>query len=270
MQTFVSLTSECQRINELLSFQILDTPNEREFDNLVNIVARAFDTPVVAITFVDEKRQWIKASVGLNVCEMDRKYAVCNYTIRQYAVTEIPDMSKDSRFSAFPFVAGEPFLRFYAGFPLRTEGGYLIGALCLLDTRTRSLSEEEKELLGAFARSAMALVEISAKKRELVKINEVCNRISRIMNRNAEDLEQTKMRLDLQDEHAASLLRADDLRELNNLLKKEADNISSILNGMDQRRRHELQNAVNEIRNTCLKQLVSSLIREIGAESILK
>src|SRR5881227_823128 len=101
MHTFVSLTSECQRIKELLSFQILDTPNEREFDNLVKIVARVFDTPVAAITFLDEKRQWVKASVGLNFCETDRKYAVCNYTIRQYAITEVPDMSMDKRFCNF-------------------------------------------------------------------------------------------------------------------------------------------------------------------------
>ncbi len=270
MHTFVSLTSECQRIKELLSFQILDTPNEREFDNLVNIVARFFNTPVAAITFVDEKRQWIKASVGLNVCETDRKYAVCNYTIRQYAVTEIPDMSKDDRVSNFPFVSGEPFYRFYAGIPLKTEDGYHIGALCLLDFRARSLSDEEKELLGAFARSAMAQVEISAKKRDLMKINEVSNRISSIMCRNIKAPEQSKTMLDLQEEYAASLLKADDLSELNNLLKKEADNIRSILNGMDQRRRHELQSAINGIKNASLKQLASSLIREIEAESTLK
>jgi hypothetical protein len=268
MHTFVSLTSECQRIKELLSFQILDTPNEKEFDNLVKIVARLFDTPAAAITFVDEKRQWIKASVGLNVCETDRKHAVCNYTIRQYAVTEIPDMSKDTRFTGFPFVAGEPFFRFYAGIPLKTEGGYHIGALCLLDTRARSFSEEEKGLLGAFARSAMAQVEISAKHRALMKINEVSDRISCIMSRNMNDQETSKTMLDLQEDCAASLLRADDLKELNNLLKKEADNISSILNGMKQRRRHELQSAVNGIKDASLKQLVSNLIREIESETL--
>src|SRR4051812_22784410 len=139
MQTFVSLTSESKRIKELLSFQILDTPNEREFDNLVKVAAQIFNTPIAAITFVDEKRQWIKASVGLNICETARKHAVCNYTIRQDSITEITDMSTDKRFSSFPFVAGAPFCRFYAGIPLKTESGYLIGVLCLMDTKTRSL-----------------------------------------------------------------------------------------------------------------------------------
>lgn len=267
MHTFVSLTSECQRIKELLSFQILDTPNEREFDNLVNIVARVFDAPVAAITFLDEKRQWVKASVGLSFCETDRKNAVCNYTIRQYAITEIPDMSMDERVSHFPYVTGAPFYRFYAGIPLKTEGGYLIGVLCLVDTKTRMLNEEEKELLGAFARSAMALVEISAKKMELIKINEVRNRISCAISHSVKDPDASKTRLDVNEDCATTLLSADDLEELDNLLTKEADNIITMLKGMMQRKQLELQNAINRIKNTDLKQLVSSLIMQIESEN---
>jgi hypothetical protein len=270
MQTFVSLTSESKRIKELLSFQILDTPNEKEFDNLVKVAAQIFNTPIAAITFLDEKRQWIKASVGLSFCETDRKHAVCNYTIRQDSITEITDMSTDERFSSFPFVAGAPFCRFYAGIPLKTESGYLIGVLCLMDTKTRSLSEEEKNLLGAFARSAMAQVEISSRNRELININEIRNRISCAINHNVTGPMVSKTTFNLQEDDLAGPLSADNLNELNNLLKKEVDNINMLLNKMNQQRRVELQYTVNNLQNPNLKKLVSSLMEEMEVENVLK
>lgn len=270
MQTFVALTSECKRIQELINFQILDTPNEKEFDTLVKIAAQIFNTPAAAITFLDEKRQWIKASVGLNFCETARKHAVCNYTIRQDAITEITDMRKDERFSNFPFVASEPFYRFYAGFPLKTESGYHIGVLCLMDTKTRGLSEEEKDLLGAFARSAMAQVEISLRNRELTNINEVRNRVSCALSQNITEPVLSKTMVDLQEDHLASPLSTNNLKELNNLLKKEVDNVMVLLNEMNQQRRVEMQYTVNNLKNPNLKRLVSSLMKEFETESGLK
>jgi len=267
MHTFVSLTSECKRINELLSLQVLDTPNEREFDELVNIAAQIFNTPVVAITFLDEKRQWIKASVGLNFCETDRKYAVCNYTIRQDSISEITDMSTDKRFCNFPYVAGAPFYRFYAGIPLKTESGYLIGVFCVMDTKTRSFCEEEKELLDAFARSAMSQVEISSRNRKLTRINEVRNRISNAISHYVADPVPLETMFLLQEELSACPVNADNLEELNNLLKKEVDNIIKLLNEMHQRRRVELQYTVNNLKNPNLKKLVSSLMKEFETVS---
>ena len=267
MQTFVSLTSECKRIKELLSFQILDTPNERVFDSIVKIAAQVFDTPVAAITFLDEKRQWIKASVGLNICETDRKYAVCNHTIRQDSIMEITDMSTDVRFSSFPYVSGAPFYRFYAGIPLKTESDYLIGVLCLMDTKTRSLSEEEKDLLGAFARSAMAQVEICSRNRELANINEVRNRISCAISHSVTDTILSKKVFDLQEDYSVKPLNTNNLKELNTLLKKDADKIIVLLNEMHQRRKLELQYTVNNLKNPNLKKLVSSLMKEFETVS---
>jgi GAF domain-containing protein len=44
-------------------------------------------------------------------------------------------------------VASGPRVRFYAGAPIRTPGGHLVGTLCILDVRPRDLSEAERGLL---------------------------------------------------------------------------------------------------------------------------
>jgi len=271
MQTFVSVTSEYKRIKELLSFQILDTPNEEEFDNLVKVVARIFNAPVVAITFLDEKRQWIKASVGLNFCETERKYAVCNYTIRQYGITEIPDLSIDERFSSFPFVAGAPFYRYYAGFPLKTESGYLLGALCIMDFKTRHLRDEEKELLAAFARSVMSQVEISARYRMFTNINEARGRICCAISRYMQDPTQPIPQLEGLPEYQAEYLTSvNGLHELDNLLMQEADNINKELMEMKRQKRIALRGAVESLQCPCLKQLTLGYLKDMETETLVE
>ncbi len=266
MQNILSLTYELKRLKELLSYQILDTPTEKEFDSLVKIAAHVFNVPVSAVTFLDENRQWIKASVGINVCETDRRDAVCNYTIRQNTINEIVDMRLDDRYSSFPFVAGEPFYRYYAGVPLITENNYRIGAFCIMDTITRRLNEEEKAFLSVLGRVAMIQIEISLKNSDLEKINTLQKRIFNVINQNANNREiLCKEETNLQEEHANCHLNTDDLIALSELLKKQADYIVSSLNEKIEWKRLELQKAVNGIKCEQLKRIVNDVMRDIDA-----
>jgi GAF domain-containing protein len=266
----LSLLSEFKRLKELLSYQILDTPKDGEFDFLVKAAAHIFNVPVAAITFMDENRQWIKASVGLNVCEIDRKLTICNHTIRQHTITEIQDLSKDERFRNFPFVAGSPFYRFYAGIPLITPKGYPVGVFCLVDTSTRCLNEEERALLRAFAKNAMTQVEISMRNKVLENINEAQKRISSIISHSVkEPVALSEVIADVEKAQADDAINALNLEELNGLLKKEADNTTGLLNEMIQWRKSELQEAVNNIQNVSFKQTVFKIMKEIKAEGTL-
>src|SRR3982751_2739699 len=127
--------NEKERLQELFSYNILDTPVEEEFEDLVQIAVNMFNVPVAAITFVDAKRQWIKARRGLDICEVNRKLSVCNHTLLQNQVLEIEDLQQDERFKHLPFIAGKPYYRFYAGVPLITINGYKIGVFYILDTK---------------------------------------------------------------------------------------------------------------------------------------
>ena len=72
---------------------------------------------------------------------------------------EIPDLAADPRTADNPLVTGELALRFYAGAPLRTEAGLMLGTLCLLDTRPRTLREDQRAALRILGRQVMVQLE---------------------------------------------------------------------------------------------------------------
>lgn len=49
------------RLQDLYSYNILDTEEEKEFDDLLEVAAHIYGCPIAAITFIDGERQWMKA-----------------------------------------------------------------------------------------------------------------------------------------------------------------------------------------------------------------
>jgi GAF domain-containing protein len=62
----------------------------------------------------------------------------------------VADTERDARFTDNP-VAKTWGLRFYAGAPLRSAEGHVLGALCILDVEARTLGQRERELLEKLA-----------------------------------------------------------------------------------------------------------------------
>ncbi|WP_426357897.1 sensor domain-containing diguanylate cyclase [Pseudocolwellia sp. HL-MZ19] len=122
---------------------ILDTPAQEHFDRITQMAKRLFDVPISSISLIDEDRQWFKSKVGLEASETPRDISFCGHTILNDETFIIEDASKDERFVANPLVAGEPFIKFYAGHPLKTRDGYSLGTLCILDLKPRTLSNED-------------------------------------------------------------------------------------------------------------------------------
>ena len=57
-------------------------------------------------------------------------------------------------------VTGYPFVRFYAGVPIRTSDGFNIGTLCVMDTEPRGCSDENRLALSNLAAIAMDQIEL--------------------------------------------------------------------------------------------------------------
>jgi len=57
--------SEHKRLNALLELDVLDTPPEPVFDDIVKQAAATCGKPIALISLVDEDRQWFKARFGL-------------------------------------------------------------------------------------------------------------------------------------------------------------------------------------------------------------
>jgi phosphoribosyl 1,2-cyclic phosphodiesterase len=138
---------ETARLAALKALGVLDTPPEDRFDRTTRLAAALFNVPVALVSLVDADRQWFKSCFGVEICETPRETSFCAHAIAAKAMLVVPDALADDRFRDNPMVADGPRVRFYAGAPIRTPDGHLVGTLCILDVRPRDLSEAERGLL---------------------------------------------------------------------------------------------------------------------------
>ncbi|GGO90314.1 GAF domain-containing protein [Stakelama pacifica] len=151
---------DTQRLEALRSYGVLDTPNEAEFDAIVEQAAREIGVPIALISLIDEDRQWFKAKLGLEPRETPRNISFCTHAIRGDGVMTVEDATLDQRFSKNPLVTDDPGIRFYAGAPLTTPNGRRIGTLCVIDRKPRlRLSAEQEALLTRLAAQTIEAME---------------------------------------------------------------------------------------------------------------
>lgn len=149
-----------QRKAALERYGILDTPPDAVLDGIAQTAANLCETPIALISFIDLKRQWFKACIGLPIRETSRDVAFCTHTILYPdAYMEIEDATKDDRFSSNPLVTEEPKIRFYAGMTLLTSDNIALGTLCVIDDKPRRLSAAQRDGLSQLAKIVMNLVE---------------------------------------------------------------------------------------------------------------
>ena len=154
--------TEAARQAVLSQYDILDTPPEQGFDDIVMLASRACQTPVALVSFVASDRQWFKARIGFPACQTPLSQSVCALALQQTGTFVIPDLTLDGRTRTNPLVTGAPFIRFYAGVPLSSPDGIAIGTLCVIDTEPRpdGLTETQATSLDALARQVMAQLEL--------------------------------------------------------------------------------------------------------------
>jgi formate hydrogenlyase transcriptional activator len=152
--------AEADRPEALRRYAVLDTPREREFEQLAELAAEICRTPFAAICMIDGDRQWFKAAVGLPDAETPRAISLCARTTEQQDVLVVNDALSDPRVRETFFVPGEARIRFYAGAPLTTPAGHRIGAMCVMDVEPRALTPQQVSGLRSVGQQVMSQLEL--------------------------------------------------------------------------------------------------------------
>lgn len=130
-------SNETERLRALADYEILDTDPETQFDALTKLAAIVLGVPIALVSLVDANRQWFKSRFGLGATETTRDVSFCGYAVALDAPLIVPDAFCDERFADNPLVTGAPHVRFYAGVPLRSDDGFVLGTLCAIDQEPR-------------------------------------------------------------------------------------------------------------------------------------
>jgi ribonuclease BN (tRNA processing enzyme)/DNA-binding response OmpR family regulator len=149
--------NESERLATLQSTGLLDSLPEERFDRITRLAKAMFKVPISLVSLVDEDRQWFKSNQGLpGATETPRDYAFCSHAILTDDIMVIPDALQDERFADNPLVEGSPNIRFYAGCPIKVrscgdeKNSVAIGTLCVIDSKPRDLSKDERRALRDF------------------------------------------------------------------------------------------------------------------------
>ena len=169
---------EPARLAALRAYDVLDTPRESDFDDIVMLASRICEAPIAVINLIDETRQWFKAETGLGVRETPLDTSLCAHVILEDEFVEIPDTLADAKMADNPLCLADPGLRFYAEALLKSKGGYPIGTLCVLDNQPRTLNPLQRDALRILAAQVMTQLDLRAViANEAVLRNEIDHRV---------------------------------------------------------------------------------------------
>ena len=151
---FTAEEQEQERLHAVTRSDLLDTEREERFDAITQQARDYFNVSSSIVALIDDRRQFLKSVIGPVQQNMPREISFCNATIRNAGPLVVLDALEDDRFKENPLVVGEPYIRFYAGYPLRGPGGWTIGTLCVIDQQPRKYSVSDDARLRSLARRA--------------------------------------------------------------------------------------------------------------------
>jgi GAF domain-containing protein len=153
--------NEHERLDALRRLDL--AKRRKELDEAARQAAQAFEVPIGLVSLIDEEHQLIPGATGLPPDleasrQVPREVSICGHVVVHDDVLVAEDVTKDPRFADSPLVL-EKGIRFYAGAPLRTASGLVLGSLCVIHTEPRPFPEEDRRRLQAMADALMARME---------------------------------------------------------------------------------------------------------------
>lgn len=138
--------NEAERLERLKIYDLLNLGKDPDLDVFAEAACLIADCPASLIAMMELETQTIQSCVGMSLDFVARKDTVCQYTIMNRDVLVINDTYLDERSSSNPLIK-EGGIRFYAGVPLIDEMGFILGTVCVIDYKPKTLSEKQIDSL---------------------------------------------------------------------------------------------------------------------------
>jgi diguanylate cyclase (GGDEF)-like protein len=157
---------EAERLAAIADYELIGTPAEPEFDHIVELAASLFGVPISLISIVESEQQFFAARVGLGAASTARDISFCTHALERDDALIVEDARCDARFSENPLVLGPPYIRFYAGAPLRVASGHVLGTLCIISPEPRSFNPAHARQLESLAQLLVDRLELRRSERK--------------------------------------------------------------------------------------------------------
>ena len=150
-----------QRLRALRSTALLDTPAEAAFDRLTSLGARVLGAPIALVSLVGDERQFLKSAYGVPAAmqNLPLSHSVCRHLIETRSPLIVSDARESPLLRDHPAI-GEFGVIAYAGVPLMTGDGHILGSFCLIDRQPRRWSDEEVAIIADLAAATMSEINL--------------------------------------------------------------------------------------------------------------
>lgn len=152
--------SEDERAAAARRYRGEEPPLIEALNEVVALATRIAGTPVALISLLDESCEQVLANYRWSVATIDPSQSFIPHLIGEDGEPLlIEDAQEDDRSRENPLVTGKPGIRAYAGFPLMTADGLVVGALQVLDQKPRTLTAQQVDALSSLAKLAFRELE---------------------------------------------------------------------------------------------------------------
>ena len=156
--------ADAERLAALQRAELLDTPPDAAFDRLTALAATVLGVPVSLVSLVGADRQFFKSARGLPEPWASQRETPLSHSFCQHVVgSAAPLVVTDAR--QHPLVRDNAAIDdigvvAYAGFPILSREGQVLGSLCAIDAVPRAWTATELEVLRELASLAHTELEL--------------------------------------------------------------------------------------------------------------
>ena len=143
--------NESARLAALSELELAHISSDPCLDRIVRIAKHHYNTPAAWFGLIDKDRIWFKSYLGLEINQVPREISFCAHVLTDDKILYIADAEKDPAYANNPLVTGPPYIRSYAGAPVHSPEGQVIGVLAVMDRQARTFLRDELSILRDLA-----------------------------------------------------------------------------------------------------------------------
>ncbi len=151
---------------------ILNEKPEKDFEGLLDIATAITGSPSAYLILRQDNSFWMTAKNGLTLELQNLQNTFCGKVLDTGQTLIIPDAQSEPEYACHELVVEAPFIRFYAGFPLISEEGDLLGVLSMVDSASKELNRHQQDCIYTLCGQILRVLELRKKNELLELLNE--------------------------------------------------------------------------------------------------
>lgn len=156
--------TDAARLAEIVELDLLSGENDPILQDLATQAATRVGVPVSLVSVVLDEALHVAGAHGIEPFWLDEtrghpvEWSFCAASVRTRGPVVIEDAREDEYHRTNPLVTQDG-VRCYAGVPLISSRGFVLGNLCVVGLEARSFTADDVEALKALARRAVEHIE---------------------------------------------------------------------------------------------------------------